>query len=694
MSLKLENEKCFAEFDEKTGILLRMGNKQTGWEVCGKKDQELFQMNVVCPYREKNTIWSHMQTLHRWELKENCLQLVYDSLSAENLGKLNLSFIAEICLKEDGFCFDGILENQSGYEVEHVAYPYFAQLEKPEGAEKFLRRNWKYAEMAEAELFPHFRNEYGYWSNEFAFQRVNVPESQFVLMEDGTQGLYVGCHDTRIPYSLEYFYELKPGMADTYSQMRKTVFDDGEIVSRVAFSATHLVFAGPGTTKELMPVVAALYQGDWQDGMECYKAWRSSWHQPIPLADWLTEVHSWYQVQMNSYGDGLRRRYADLPRLAEKCKLHGISAIQVTGWTLQGQDGCMPCHDIDPRLGTYEELRDAVKACEAMGVHVILYTKFNFADTRTEWFRKELKNYASRDRFGEIHTYSGYCYERPAILSGLNTHKIAVMCQNSAGWQKVCRTEFQKCLELNASGMLYDEPQHHHTMYMCFAEDHGHSIPAHTFAGDLTLGTQFRKMCLDAGKGDFLLSGECCYDLESNIYPFSYFRIGEECGMRTTKFATPVQRYVDSDYPYLCGVWGFNDRNTLNLCLLYRYIISYETRNFRGDPDEFPQTLEYGKKIDALRRRYAEVLWHTEFLGTHGAEVEAGEEVTYAVHRSKLTGKCAVAVANTGDTEETCRVSLSNVKSLWTVTPEMQEAVPFTGAVIIPGRSVCVIMER
>ena len=64
--------------------------------------------------------------------------------------------------------------------------------------------------------------------------------------------------------------------------------------------------------------------------------------------------------------------------------------------------------------------------------------------------------------------------------------------------------------------------------------------------------------------------------------------------MRTTPFATPVQRHVDSDYPYLCGVWGFNDRNSLNICLLYRYIISYETRHFRGDVDAFHRCFTMG----------------------------------------------------------------------------------------------------
>lgn len=694
MPIVLEKDGIQAEFSEQTGAMLRLANANTGWEIYGSAENELFEMNIMLPGREKNIARSSAQALSQYTLTEDVLTLVWETIDTEFSRGLEIRFTAEITVTKGGFRFGGKLENRSNYSVEHIAYPCISDLQRPAGAERFLRKNWKYAEMAEVELYPHFRNEYGYWSNEFAFQRVGNPESAFVLMEDGSQGLYAGCHDTNIPYSLQFFYELKPGLSDTYFQQPETPQDDGSIRPWISFSPVHLLFLAAGKEKQLMPVILAPYRGDWQDGIDIYKAWRATWHQPAPMPAWVAEPHAWYQVQMNSYGDGLRRKYSDLPAIAETCKAYGISVIQVTGWTLQGQDGCLPCHDIDPRLGTWQELYDAIATCEQMGVHIILYTKFNFADTRTDWFRNELYQYASRDRFGEIHSFSGYNYERPAILSGVNSHRLAVMCQNSREWQRVCRAEFQKCLDLNASGILYDEPQHHSMMIMCFDPSHGHEVPAHTFAGDLTLGAQFQEMCRRAGKEGFLLAGECCYDLESNYYPLSYFRVGEECGMRTTSFATPVQRYVDSDYPYLCGVWGFNDRNSLNICLLYRYIISYETRHFRGDVDAFPQMLHYGMKIDALRKRYVDVMWNTEFLGTHGASVACGGEIAYAVHRSKKTGKRAVMAANLSDHGANCTISLPGAEGLSLVTPDIPEKTVFSGTLCIPARSAAVVIEE
>jgi hypothetical protein len=61
----------------------------------------------------------------------------------------------------------------------------------------------------------------------------------------------------------------------------------------------------------------------------------------------------------------------------------------------------------------------------------------------------------------------------------------------------------------------------------------------------------------------------------------------------------PLLRYIEPHYPILVGVWGCDDREKINMCLMYRYLISYEPLNFKGRLDDFPLTVEYGKKVDA-----------------------------------------------------------------------------------------------
>ena len=99
----------------------------------------------------------------------------------------------------------------------------------------------------------------------------------------------------------------------------------------------------------------------------------------------------------------------------------------------------------------------------------------------------------------------------------------------------------------------------------------------------------------------------------------------------------------------MVAVTGFDDREMLNLILLDRYIISYEPYNFKGHLTDFPLTLDYGKKIDALRRKYKAYLWDAEFRDTLGASVNANGSHRYSVFVT-ATGKRAVVVVNRNST--------------------------------------------
>ena len=73
--------------------------------------------------------------------------------------------------------------------------------------------------------------------------------------------------------------------------------------------------------------------------------------------------------------------------------------------------------------------------------------------------------------------------------------------------------------------------------------------------------------------------------------------------------------------PIMISVTGFDDRAMINEALRYRYILSYEPYNFKGNLSDFPLTLAYGRKVDKLRTTYSSYLWDAEFRDTRGARV-------------------------------------------------------------------------
>ena len=169
-------------------------------------------------------------------------------------------------------------------------------------------------------------------------------------------------------------------------------------------------------------------------------------------------------------------------------------------------------------------------------------------------------------------------------------------------------------------------------------------------------------------------------------FPISYFRIGND--------SKPVCRYIDSKIPLMCAVTGWDDREMLNLILMDRYIISYEPFQFKGYLEDFPLTLAYGKKIDALRRKYKDYLWDAEFRDTLGANVTADGIVRHTVFVT-ASGKRAVVVVNQELSKAiTATVKLPNAGKLVVATPEQPDDVPTDGTLQIPARSAAVVMEQ
>jgi hypothetical protein len=159
----------------------------------------------------------------------------------------------------------------------------------------------------------------------------------------------------------------------------------------------------------------------------------------------------------------------------------------------------------------------------------------------------------------------------------------------------------------------------------------------------------------------------------------------------------PFARYLDPFAPMSVAVTGVNDRQMINACLLYRFSMSYEPRDFHGQLDEIPATLSYGRAVDDLRRRYRDWIWEAEFRDTLGARVTANGAPleTYTVYRRK-DGLRAVIFANMSDTESTtCEVLLDQPKtsSLHWVSPEQPEPQPWTGKLELAPGSAAVVME-
>jgi hypothetical protein len=682
----LENEHWRATFDSGSGALTGLERKASGWIIYRRPELGIsFRMLAPLPDRRDNFILGRRQRASRVQRTGHRVEMEWNELASEHGGTLPVQFGATVTLDGDALRFEAALRNRSALRIETVEYPYIGDLCAPSPQAPLWRREMWYGNLESQEIHPHFRNEEGYWGVDFPMQTNNSNRSLFSLIQSDGQGLYVQLSDPQATYLVQYTFEQRPGILES-------IYDgvpEGETISgkpvHLEFRTTHFVFAAPGSTAAFTPVLLRTYTGDWQAGVDLYKQWRATWFRQIAVPAWAKEVHSWQQLQINDPEDSLCIRYRELVKYGEECARNGVRAIQLVGWNRGGQDRGNPSQDIDTRLGPWEEFNDAIARIQAMGVKIILFGKFNWADVTTAGYHRELYKFDDLDPYGEAYEHGGYAYLTPTQLARINKRRFAVMCFQCAAYRNIAAKEFEKIARLNPAGFLYDEVCHHGPAFYCFSAEHGHNVPAFIYGGDIPMAQALHEVVKN--NPDFLFSGEGPEDILMQYYQLSYFRI--------TAAHTPVCRYIDSEAPLMVAVTGFDDREKLNRILMYRYIISYEPYNFKGRLGDFPLTLEYGKKIDALRKRYQPWLWEAEYRDKLGATVtvEGRPHALYSVFRNRDGRRAVVVVNEEGSKAIDAQVELPHPRRLAVASPEEPDERPMEEILRVPARSAKVVIE-
>lgn len=684
----LQDSKLLVSFDSSTGALIRMVNKTTNWTI--QRRQELgvsFRMHVPLPERRYNFVYGQKQKASVAEkISENEIRLKWENLSSENGGVLPIKLTAQVTLHDGSLTFNTSVENNSDLTIETIDYPYFGDFNPPSKDDRMNARTMWYGNLQSDEIYPRFNNSKGYWGDFVPTKTFDSFRSLFCLIQAKKQGLYVEMHNPTQPYLLEYTFEQYPGVIQSDTPWVPKQDEISNLSVHLDFRTCHFIFAHPHSKRELVPIVLRTYSGDWQQGVDLYKQWRATWFKRTHMPEWIKEVHSWLQLQINSPEQDYRVPYKELIKYGKECAANGVAAIQLVGYQFGGQDGGDPSLAYEPGLGTEEDLKKAIADIQKEGVKMIMFGgKPNFADKTTDWYKKELYKYAATDPYGLQYETGGYSYYTPTQLSGINNHHRAIMDFLCPEYQDVMVKEFQKLLDLNASGWLFDENCHHGGVKYSFATDHGYEAPGFIYGGDIPLAAKLRKAA-DKVNPDFIFAGEGHQDWQMQYYPCSYFRISGG--------TTNVDRYVDPQAPLVVAVTGIDDREKLNMILMARYIISYEPYNFKGHVTDFPMTLAYGKKIDDLRRKYKAYLWDAEYRDTQGADVNANGGYRYSVFKT-ATGKRAVVVTNTESEKAIeAQVKLPKQGKLVSASPEHPEAVAFAGKIQIPARSAVVVMEQ
>ena len=691
-TLQLNTGSLSLKFDRKTGALTGMTARETGWNILRREALGL-SWRLLGPVNDElrnNPVFGEHQEAPAITLGEDFVQFVWDGVKSERAGRLDIKVTITVKAEGRQAVWYTMIDNRSPYIVESVYSPYLGDVSRPEGAEWMKAFIYNYAAAQEWNMWPVFDPHESDHSIDFPTQFgsssscSSAPSCPYFLIRSESQGLYAGVKSAS-GEMVAWHNELRPGF-DSAIDSRVPMTDEiaGKPV-HIRFAPVHMCYIQPGNSEDLTPIALQAYVGGWQEGVDIYKAWRDTWSQDATPPEWARDVHSWLQIHINSPEDELRLRFTELPKVAAECAEHGVKAIQLVGWNDGGQDQGNPSHSFDPRLGTYEELKQAIADCQALGVKMIMFAKFTWADRATEWFRKELIDCAVKDPYGDYYHYMGYEYQTPAQLLDINTKRLIPMCFRSQKYLEAARKEFQKLVDLNCDGMLYDECQHHSPALLCFDPNHEHKYGWPVYQDDREFVYMLQKT--SGLREDFMVAGEACYDWEMEAYSLSYFR-------SKNKKHIPLSRYMRPRANFMTAINGFDDRNMINQCLMYRYVMSYEPYFFKGWLHDYPDTVAYGTKMDALRREHRKFLWDGEYRDTCGATVaklSGGAHHPYARFEAK-DGESALIISNYEDAAVMVSARLEKGALTKYRTVDSDEWKPVAGGIVIPARSAVLVL--
>jgi hypothetical protein len=262
----LENDSLKVSFDSNSGALTGLEAKGSNWTVERRPELGVsFRLFAPLPNRRYNPVLGQKQHAASVEkISDNEVRLQWKDLVSENGGVLPIVLTADVTLTSDGLVFNAALENNSPLTVETIEYPYLGDLNPPARDALMAAYTMQKGSLLADELYPHFRNEKGYWGVNYPTKMLEPQGSHFCLIQAPGEGLSVATGNES-PYRVQYIFEQYPGLLSASGLVPPGDEISGHPVF-LQFRVCHFVFAHGNSTVKLNPVVLHFYTGGAQNG--------------------------------------------------------------------------------------------------------------------------------------------------------------------------------------------------------------------------------------------------------------------------------------------------------------------------------------------------------------------------------------------------------------------------------------------
>lgn len=403
------------------------------------------------------------------------------------------------------------------------------------------------------------------------------------------------------------------------------------------------------------PVALEVHSGDWHAASHIYRSWFDKYFHIHRPASWLRRQMAWQSIILSNAGGVVNYRFSDLPRLAADAKKYGITTFEILGWSVGGIDRGYPQYTPDPRLGTPADFRSALARIRAMGVHPLLFTNIQVADTATPIFRDKLKQYAVDGLWAPDWQLFGWGEGTISARSGLTQSNMTLVSPSHPGFRKYLMQRYLQMVRDGADGFQMDKASLIDALDFnpTLATSPDKSLPV----GELEI---YRELLQKARaiEPKFSIASESWFDRTFPYVDVSYMRLG------TIDMPSDALRYTFPEWTATIFGESPGDFNPMNNGMRCGLVWDLAPRHYSVSADaplERPLA-RYVQQLIRIRKEYDNLLFLGRFNDTIGATVQGGPDIRYSVFEGwKAADKSrACVVVNFGDEPEQAQVSFDD----------------------------------
>ena len=466
--MHIENDHFAVEVEPARGRIQKITEKQGGLELITEpRLADNFRLLVPTPDMHGNYILGAEQPLTRHATTDDAIELHWAGPLTSEHGSFDIAVTLTIQLAGEELHFNCHLQNNSPHQVAEVWYPMICgmtglgspdqakhtQVMVPSGIAYELRDLFNTFGSGNVPGYGLLGAEYTYWypgMMPMPFASIYNPKTN--------RALYVANYDA-IDRAKILRFALMPGVA--FGRVDNDWPTPEELNGEPAgleLNWVNFPYTPPDESFDGPTVVLRAHQGNWRDAALIYRQWFT---QNVGLVDsrrhWLRNQTAYVACMCMLPEDQINLRYKDIPRWAELAADDGYKSILLCGWQFGGHDRGYPHYEIEPRLGTWDELEAGVKACHDLGLRVHFFANIQTVDISTDWYKKELHRYEINDIFGCPFFITGWGMSTLAARKNITRSPLSDMNPAHPEVRELLVTRFRKLAEIGADGIHLDK---------------------------------------------------------------------------------------------------------------------------------------------------------------------------------------------------------------------------------------------